>query len=335
MPEQPFSGWAPDWRLTGLTGIEQVRWGGPTRIDPVGTLLGFDATEVEPGDVTFEMPWCPWGIGFDGELAPGMLALLADAAHSAAVQTHLPPMHLLTTIRLSLSFVAPATADGGGLICRARTAEAASGWPVLSTGWISDSSGRLLAHTSARCLVSKLPAEPPDELPPDPVPEELMEFTAKAPTRGAPPGSTLPEDVRASSSGVELLSNLAAGELPLPPIYHLTGLKPAKAEPSEAAFTMLASPWIASITSNVQGGALALLAEASTAGATMTTLSEGQLQRPTELSISYIRPVLSDGAKVTGQASILHRGRTMAVTRCNLVDISDKTVAIADATHSF
>jgi uncharacterized protein (TIGR00369 family) len=334
IPRQPFNGWTPDWRLTGLTGIEQVRWGGPTRIDPVGTLLGFDATEVNVGQVTFEMPWCPWGVGFDGEMSPGMLALLADAAHSAAVQTTLPPMHLLTTVGLTLSLLAPVPPDSGDLVCRASIAEAARGWPILSTGWISDANGRLLAQTTARCVTAALPADPPDEPPPDPVPEELMEFTARAPTRGAPPGEVLPSDVRESSPGVELLNGLATGALPLPPIYHLTGLKPAQTEPDEAVFTMAASHWIASITSNVQGGALALLAEAAASGAVVTTLSGGQSPRATELSISYVRPVLANGEEITGHAAILHRGRTFAVTRGHITDAGGKAVAYVDASHA-
>jgi uncharacterized protein (TIGR00369 family) len=334
VPTQPFNGWVPDWRLIGLPGVEQVRWGGPPRLDPVGTLLDLQASEIRQGTVTLTMPWSEWLLGSDGLTQPGILAALADATHSAAVYSTFPPMCALATTDLSLSFHGEPADDAGSFTCTASVVDSGqSHWPVLSVASITDAHGRLLAHTTARCVPQPIPGDPPSEGP-DAVPPVDLESRMRSPSREHARGDVVPMEEWQRCSGLDILGRLAQGELALPPIFHLTGLRPAKIEPERAIFAMPASRWVASLTGNVHGGLLALLAEASMSGVVGTTLDAGRCQHAAELRFRYLQPVLADGQTVLGCASIDHRGRSIAFTNCELLDITGKRVALATATHA-
>ena len=334
VPAQPFNGWAPDWRLIGLPGVEQVRWGGPPRLDPVGTLLDIQASDIQNGAVTLTMPWSEWLLGSDGSTQVGILAALADAAHSAATYSTFPPMCALATTDLTLSLHGTPAEDTKLFSCTASVSRCGDDrWPVLSTASIADEQGRLLAHTTARCVPQPIPGEPPSEGP-EAVPAASLELRAGAPSRGHARGEAVPAEEWELRGGFEILRELASGDLEPPPIYHLTGLRPAKIEPGRAIFTMPASPWVASLTGNVHGGLLGLLAEATTSGLVSATLDAGQRQRIVELRLAYMRPVLADGQTVLGCASFEHRGRSIAFTRCELLNAEGKKVALATATHA-
>jgi uncharacterized protein (TIGR00369 family) len=304
-----FEGWTPDWRLITLPGVEQVRWGGAARLDPVGTLLGISAPEVEPGRVRFEMPWTDWLTQEDGRPQPGMLAALADAAHSAAVHSSLPAMRVLTTSSLTLSFVAGQWGRVERVACRAdvATAPGEEGTPLLSSASIEDDSGRLLALSSARCVVQALPGGTPDDRP-DPSPEPGLEHPADAPFRRSPAGS--------------------------PPIYHLIGLRAAKRGEGEATYELLASSWLAHFTGNVQGGILTALAEAACSSAAATTLEPGREHLPLDLRVDFLRPAAADGSTITARAVVVRRGQRVAFTTCDLLTTEGERVAIATASIS-
>jgi len=329
----PYVGWTPDWRLAGLDGVAAVEWFGPPRLDPIGTLLGIEATAVEFGAVTFAMPWTDWGVGPDGELQPGIVAVLADHTHAGGVFTTFEPMQGLATVDLFVSFVERPRREGGDLSCSVEAlAPDEEGGLAFSTGTVRDASGRLLAQSTARCFVFSIPGEPPDH-------EEVerpdaSEIWSRAPSRRPVTGEVLDRERRDRIDSLQMLRELASGQLPAPPVYHLTGQRPVRAEPGETVFAMVATPWLSSFTMNVQGGALAQLAAATAAGAVDTTLNGSRRSRLVELRIQFIQAVQAQGQPILATAAVTHRGRSVAFSACDLYSAEGARLACATATHS-
>ncbi len=77
-------------------------------------------------------------------------------------------------------------------------------------------------------------------------------------------------DTVADRSGIDLWRGFVAGDLPPPPLHHLTGAMPVAVEEGTITWTMPASRWLCSPTGFVEGGFLAYLADAATATASAT-----------------------------------------------------------------
>src|SRR5439155_8379893 len=97
------------------------------------------ASRIEEGSVTYTMPVTDWLVASSGRIQPGVLAMLADAAHAAGVGTTLPPGHILQTLDLSLDLVAAPSRDARELVCKTVVPRSeAAGLPVLSNAAIED-----------------------------------------------------------------------------------------------------------------------------------------------------------------------------------------------------
>jgi hypothetical protein len=88
-------------------------------------------------------------------------------------------------------------------------------------------------------------------------------------------GEALAAEVVAGLSRLEILRGRVSGALPLPPIHHLTGIRPVSAEPGVAVFAMPASDWLCNEFGRVYGGAVGFLAKSSVAAAVQTTAPAG------------------------------------------------------------
>jgi acyl-coenzyme A thioesterase PaaI-like protein len=86
----------------------------------------------------------------------------------------------------------------------------------------------------------------------------------------------IPQAVWAELSGAEILSRQLAGELPAPPLHHLTGLRLTKIGHGTAEVAMPASEWLASPARRLQGGTIAMLADFAMLAAVATTTAAGK-----------------------------------------------------------
>ena len=79
----------------------------------------------------------------------------------------------------------------------------------------------------------------------------------------------------------------------------------------QATFILPASPWFcAPPPGRVQGGMVAMLAEAAMEGAAATHAPPGTVYAPVDLKINYLRPLASDGGQTRAQARTLRTGRS-------------------------
>lgn len=328
---EPVRGGLPDPGLFGLSGLDQIlayarRQALPP---PIHHLTGMRPTDAGPETATFVMPATRWLLPPVGFIALGALAMLADGGVGCAIQVALPPATPYTTSDLSLSFLRPVEADGGTLTARGRLIHAGRSLGVADA-LIEDAAGRPVAHCTTRCFllppIDPAPTPPerlgPVESPPQPTPDPYLRPVA---------GGPLPQEVWDRLTGLEIMRGLAAGDLPAPPICHLTGLWPEEFEEGTATFSMPATAWLCSPTGFVQGGVIAFLAENALAAAVQTTVGRRTVYSPLDLKVNFLRPVPPDGADLIARATVVHRGRTMAVARAD-VEKGGKAIAVATGT---
>ena len=326
----PARGAYPDPRIfLSLSGLDQMRsfLAGKAPRPPIHYLTGMRPTEVGPGTSTFVMPATGWLLSPPGLVQLGTLAILADGPLGCAVQSALPPATPFTTAELSISGIRPTGASGGNLIARGRLIHAGRSM-ALSEATVEDGEGRVVAHATSRCFIF-----PPVVSPPPPPPEfatvEEPDDLHAPPYQRPPQGEVLGQDVYNRFSGLDVFRAQLSGDLPGPPISHLTGLRPVDVAEGEVTFVCPATKWLCSPLGKVEGGVIALVAETPPVSAVQTTVPAGTSYAELDLKVNFLRPVDPDGADLTANGRVIHRGKTVVIATSEVVDGQGKRVAVA------
>jgi uncharacterized protein (TIGR00369 family) len=344
--EEPVRGGFPDPRLWQLPGPMQVLAGlrGHWPIPPMGRLLGTRIEGNDEDNVVWTQPINGWLLSSQGVVPGGLLAVLADMALGSCITRHLPPRTPFSTSEISFNYVRPATLAGGDLTAVGR-AMSIAGRLALSECDITDASGRAIAHGTARNVLGE--QLPPADDAPDPddqgavdayiaslaVPEE-PEWELPDPYLRPPKGEVLKGEHWEDGGGLEVLRRQLDGSLAMPPVHHLTGIRPVAVSEGEANFAMPASPWLTSGFSSIQGGFLAFIAYSALASAVQTTTEPRMGHVPVDLKVNFLRPVFPDpdGRDLTAVGRVIHRGRNLSVADAEVRNPDGKMVAIARGT---
>jgi uncharacterized protein (TIGR00369 family) len=328
--EEPAKGGYPDAGMLGLSGQERHRAGreGRTPHSPMSYVSELRMTAGSQGHSSFEMPASPWFANSAGVIA-GILAIIGDACLGSVVHGDLPAGQIMTTAELSMTFLRPAVpatgkriSGSGQLIHRGRS-------QGLSEMFLFDPSDALISHGTSRCSVFP-PIDPIPDPPELPVLDEPRPGSdPEDPLQREPQGEVLPQSVFDERSGIQVLRGLLSGDLPEPPIHHLTGLRIADVLEGEVTMALPCSKWLSTSAGTVQGGFTAMLAEAALAAAVFSTAPAGTATATLDLKVNYVRPVFPDGEDLLAKARVLHSGRTIAVSSAELVNSEGKTVALA------
>lgn len=116
------------------------------------------------------------------------------------------------------------------------------------------------------------------------------------------------------------------------PVAGLVGFRPVSFGDGNAVFVMEAGRKHHNPMGTVHGGILCDLADAAMGFAFVSTLGEGETFTTLELKINFLRPVFE--GKLTANARVAHRGRTVGMVECDVVNAKGKTVARASSTCS-
>lgn len=304
---------------------------------PISRLTGMEIVEVGHGVAAFRMPVTEWLRSPRGAISIGPLTMPVDAAVACSIQTQLPPATPFTTAELSLRLLAPVR-PGGSIIARGRLVQLRRTLALAEVS-VLDERESLVGHGSTLCFIqprlSPAPRPPDSPDPPDPAGPELA-ARDEGPGRATDPdsrpaqGSVLGQDVWDQMSGLEVLRAQLAGELPMPPIHHLTGLTVQSASAQAVEYVLPTSEWLcAPLRGRVQGGAVALLAESALSSAIGARLPPATALAPMDLKVNYLRPLAADGRPAVGRGVAQHVGRRIAVAGAEVLDADGKTVAIA------
>jgi uncharacterized protein (TIGR00369 family) len=142
-------------------------------------------------------------------------------------------------------------------------------------------------------------------------------------------GEFVPDEVFASKPGLEVLRMYLTGEVPPPPLFHLTGLALREADEGEATMTLPCTPWLSTAMLTVQGGFTSMLADAAQTAAFYTTTDAGTAVATLDLKVNFLRPVFPDGRDLTARATVTHKGRTVAIATARVENADGKPVALA------
>lgn len=304
---------------------------GEAPLPPIHYLTGMAPTEVAAGTATFTMPASDWLLDSRGAIDLAMLSILADGPLGSAFQSMLAPMTPYTTAELSMNYLQAPLPEGAGQLV-ARAAVIGDSGAGLTEVRITDDAGILVAQGTCRCIalppVGAAPARPAP-LPafePDTSPSRIPPYRLPAMGEGLPP------NIWKDLDGREILEQQIAGDLPLPPAAMLTGRRPVAVGDGWCSLVLPATEWLYSPFPRVEGGVIAMLADAALGAAAQSTVPAGGTALPLDVKVNFLRPVVGDGSLMRADAEVVHRGRTVAVSRCQVLDGAGRPVALASGT---
>ena len=136
-----------------------------------------------------------------------------------------------------------------------------------------------------------------------------------------------PDPVLFGLSGLEQLRGFFRGWGPRPPISHLMGHMLTDVSDGLVTFTQQASPWLQIPAGHISLGVLACLADAPLGCAVQTRLPPFTAYATAELSMNYVRPPAVDGRDLTATGSLIHGGRSLALSDVVIQDAGGRLIA--------
>jgi uncharacterized protein (TIGR00369 family) len=128
----------------------------------------------------------------------------------------------------------------------------------------------------------------------------------------------------------EHLDAMLRGDVPPPPVAELLGLRLVSVGDGEVVFELDVRPEHANPMGTIQGGVICALADAAMGLAYASRLEDGESFTTLELKTNYLRQVRDGTLVATGQ--VVHAGRTIGLTSCDVVDGEGRKVAHATST---
>jgi uncharacterized protein (TIGR00369 family) len=126
------------------------------------------------------------------------------------------------------------------------------------------------------------------------------------------------------------LEAILRGEAPPPPVAELLGIRLVSVDDGECVFEMEALPEHANPMGTLQGGIICALADAAMGLAYASLLDDGESFTTLELKTNYLRSVTEGMLIATGR--VVHAGRTIGMTTCDVVDDEGRKIAYATST---
>lgn len=325
--EQP-RGATLDAATLSLSGLDQLK----AMSSPPGLyhLTGSTFENAQPREAEFSMPITGWLRSSQGAVPGGMLAVPGDGALGCAIHTELTQDYSYTTAEISFTYLRPLRV-GTRVHARGR-AQHVGRRLAFSTCDITDDAGRLVAYGTSRCSVFDNAASPlrGGNATPPPTPADGDPATTDVdPFEREPAGVVLDQSVWDTNSGLDVLRGQIAGTLPAPPLHHILGIAPVAAAEGSAECVMPLTAWLNTPWGWPQGGFVAVLADTAVAMAVQTTVPAGTAFASVDLKVNYLRPIAATGGLLHARASVVHRGRSLAVATAELTDANGRRVALA------
>jgi uncharacterized protein (TIGR00369 family) len=195
----------------------------------------------------------------------------------------------------------------------------------LSMIHITDQDGRMLAFGSTRCLITDVHVDVNAKYPDlDLGPTEPADPYLRPPPED---GYFSLDDVM-NGVPIELLRRGVAGEK-IVPVWRLTGFRPSSVEDGHCTGVLPSSAWFSNGGPSIYGGVLAMAAEFTMGWAVYSTLPAGDVFATLDMHIRFTRPALTQSGDITLAATVVHRGKHLRVSSCNVDSAEGKRLAIA------
>ncbi len=139
--------------LSGMEYLQKIMAGEFPR-PPLSLLLDFALVELGPGRAVFAVEPAEYHYNPIGVVHGGLAATLLDSAMGCAVHSTLPTGAAYTTLEIKVNYTRPMTVETGVVRCEANVVHAGAR-TATAEGRIIDQNGKLYAHGTTTCLVSR------------------------------------------------------------------------------------------------------------------------------------------------------------------------------------
>lgn len=143
---------------------------------------------------------------------------------------------------------------------------------------------------------------------------------------------TVPHDKRKQMSGLEFVSGLVDGTLPLNTIARTLGYDVAEAAEGRVVITATPNDSHLNPSGTVHGGFAATLLDSCMGLALWTTLAKGVAQTTLEFKISLVRPITPDTGAIRAEGVVMNRGRRVGTAEGRITDSNDRLLAYGSTT---
>ena len=133
------------------------------------------------------------------------------------------------------------------------------------------------------------------------------------------------------STGREKIGAFSRGDLRPPPIMTTLGMELIRVGEGVADISMDVDSRFHNPMGTVHGGIVTDLADAAMGVAMMSTLKAGESFTTLELKMNFLRPVTK--ARLTAEAKVVHRGKTIGMVEMVVKNGEGKVVARGTATQ--
>jgi uncharacterized protein (TIGR00369 family) len=145
---------------------------------------------------------------------------------------------------------------------------------------------------------------------------------------------TIPHGDLALYSGLELIRRVIDGHYPQPPIAARMNMALVDAEAGRAVFRGLPGERHLNPLGAVHGGWAATILDSALGCCVQTLLEKGEAYTTVEFKVNLTRPITPKTGLVTCEGTVVHRGRTTAVSEARLTDANGKLLAFGTETCS-
>lgn len=145
---------------------------------------------------------------------------------------------------------------------------------------------------------------------------------------------TIPHGDLALYSGLEIILRLIEGHYPQPPIAARMNMALVEAEAGRAVFKGLPGERHLNPLGGVHGGWAATIMDSALGCCVQTLLEKGEAYTTVEFKVNLTRPITPKTGLVTCEGTVVHRGRTTAVSEARLTDANGKLLAFGTETCS-
>lgn len=129
---------------------------------------------------------------------------------------------------------------------------------------------------------------------------------------------------------LEQIRAVIDGNAPLPPVAKLLGMRIVTASEGVVEMALEVDERFANPMGTLHGGILCDLGDAAMGTAMATMGQAGESYTTIQLSCNFLRPVWR--ATLTARARVVHRGRTIGMSECEIIDGDERLIAKLSST---
>jgi uncharacterized protein (TIGR00369 family) len=130
-----------------------------------------------------------------------------------------------------------------------------------------------------------------------------------------------------TTTGLEFLQRIVAGEIPGVPIGETLGFRLVEAERGRVALLGRPDKRSYNLIGSVHGGWAASILDSALALSTLSVLEADQSFTTVDIRINYLRPITTDSGEVRAEGRVLQSGRRLAYSEAKLTGADGKLLA--------